>query len=177
MLDGDGNPVIGFGTAPIDIPNCERCHSNRPGTVIATPRRRRRHLTVVNSRTMIRPSGPLVQQEYNFWNGYYGIDTGAGDSDWYSRLKSAAISMLHGHDVAARHQLHGQLSGSRHDRLWTSGELPQNTRLGHESIICQKCHADNVIAVVKSATHDGGDVIPPVTEAIHNNHRGVSEGG
>ena len=27
-LDSEGNPVIGFGTAPIDIPNCERCHSN-----------------------------------------------------------------------------------------------------------------------------------------------------
>ena len=54
---------------------------------------------------------------------------------------------------------------------------PQNTRLGHESVICQKCHADNVIAVVKSATHNGGQVIKPVTEAIHTNHRGVSEGG
>jgi hypothetical protein len=58
-----------------------------------------------------------------------------------------------------------------------AGVAPQNTRLGHESVICQKCHADNVIAVVKSATHSGGQVIPPVTEAIHNNHKGISEGG
>ena len=32
VLDGNGDPVIGFGTAPIDIPNCERCHSNGPGS-------------------------------------------------------------------------------------------------------------------------------------------------
>jgi len=79
---------------------------------------------------------------------------------------------------------------------------PQNTRLGHESVICQKCHADNVIAVVKS-TFCGpdsdcettaadqlfenitgndpltgeGHLILPLTEALHHNHRSVSEGG
>jgi hypothetical protein len=64
------------------------------------------------------------------------------------------------------------------------GGLPQNTRAGHESVICQKCHADNVIAVVKSAscgpnnlTCADGDLIPPLTEAIHWNHRNVTEGG
>jgi hypothetical protein len=78
---------------------------------------------------------------------------------------------------------------------------PQNTRLGNESVICQKCHADNVIAVVKSANcgpdsecdltpadelfsnidpsqnpiTGQGHVIEPLTEAIHWNHRNVSE--
>ncbi len=33
--------------------------------------------------------------------------------------------------------------------------IVQNTRMGHESVICQKCHADNVIAVVKSACKSG----------------------
>ena len=46
----------------------------------------------------------------------------------------------------------------------------QNTRMGHESVICQKCHADNVIAVVKSAGI-GGFLVPPISEAIHNTHR------
>ncbi len=27
VMGSNGQPVIGFGTAPIDIPNCERCHS------------------------------------------------------------------------------------------------------------------------------------------------------
>ena len=26
VIGSTGDPVIGFGTAPIDIPNCERCH-------------------------------------------------------------------------------------------------------------------------------------------------------
>ncbi len=55
------------------------------------------------------------------------------------------------------------------------GATPQNTRLGHESVICQKCHADNVIAVVKSANAGGGNLIKPITEAIHWNHRNVTE--
>ncbi|MGB5540505.1 MAG: hypothetical protein WBO37_10480 [Gammaproteobacteria bacterium] len=155
VLDGSGNPVIGFGTAPIDIPNCERCHSNGP--------------TSTNTPNTNPAQWALVQQEYNFWNAFYNIDTGAGDSDWYSRLKSAAISMLHGHDREHGTSFTANYPGS-------GAGLPQNTRLGHESIICQKCHADNVIAVVKSATH-GGVVIPPVTEALHMNHRGISEGG
>jgi hypothetical protein len=169
VLDGAGNPVIGFGTAPIDIPNCERCHSNAPQTP--------------NSPNNDPDQWALVELEYNFWNGYYGIDTGAGDADWYSRLKSAAISMLHGHDVEHGTSFTGNYPGS-------GAGLPQNTRLGHESIICQKCHADNVIAVVKSAicgpgspnpndleSCEEGDTIKPITEAIHTNHRGVSEGG
>ncbi|MGD2112486.1 MAG: PKD domain-containing protein, partial [Gammaproteobacteria bacterium] len=28
VMGSNGEPVIGFGTAPIDIPNCERCHSS-----------------------------------------------------------------------------------------------------------------------------------------------------
>ncbi len=27
VIGSNGQPIIGFGTAPIDIPNCERCHS------------------------------------------------------------------------------------------------------------------------------------------------------
>jgi len=137
----------------------------------------------------------MVEQEYNFWNAYYGIDKGAGDSDWYSRLKSAAISMLKGHDMQHGTDFTGNYPGvqcaGNPDPIssdpndvpnvndgclggLTVAGMPQNTRLGNESVICQKCHADNVIAVVKSATH-GGKLIPPVTEAIHINHKGISE--
>ena len=90
VLDRDGNPVIGFGTAPIDIPNCERCHSE---------------LTGINSAQ--RPEGAangernpdiaaLVNQEMAFWMAYYpSLATG---HDWYARLKGAAISILAIHD-------------------------------------------------------------------------------
>jgi len=184
VLDGNGEPVIGFGTAPIDIPNCERCHSNGP--------------SARNTPNSDSTQWALVQQEYNFWNAYYDIDTNAGDSDWYSRLKSAAISMLHGHDVQHGTSFTANYAGvectDQPDPignpvnpspdpcshlngladLTVQTNMPQNTRLGHESVICQKCHADNVIAAVKSATHNGA-VIPPVTEAIHINHKGISE--
>ena len=171
-----GNPVIGFGTAPIDIPNCERCHS-----AVDSP----------NSPNISgTPEWAAVEGEINFWNAYYDIDEQAGDSTWYSRLKGAAVSMLAAHDVQHGTSFTANYPGDPNDPNnpgFASG-LPQNTRLGHESVICQKCHADNVIAVVKSAEcgPDSGSlahpcpqgaVIKPISEAIHWNHRSVSEGG
>jgi len=166
----NGQPVVGFGTAPIDIPNCERCHSNAPDTP--------------NSPQTGKPEQwALVQSEYNFWNAFYDIDTAAGDSDWYSRLKSAAVSMMADHD--AQHgtsftALYPACGGvdpvDPQDCLDQNAGIPiQNTRMGHESVICQKCHGDNVIAVVKSATGPEGQLIRPISEAIHRNHRSVNE--
>ena len=182
-LDSAGNPVIGFGTAPIDIPNCERCHSNPAnGTVIDNAANEGGGtLIVANSPNGDAAQYALVQQEYDYWNAYYNIDTDAGDSDWYSRLKSAAISMLNGHDIQ-----HGTSFAANYPGADPVGnELAQNTRLGHESVICQRCHADNVIAAVKSAecgpgnelgteSCAAGTLIKPITEAIHNNHRGIN---
>jgi hypothetical protein len=170
-LDSAGNPVIGFGTAPIDIPNCERCHSNPPnGTVIQNAANEGGGtLTVVNSPNVAGSQQWLdVQTEYNYWNAYYNIDKAAGDSDWYSRLKSAAVSMLAAHD-----EQHGTGFTANYPGTEVPGVAPQSTRLGHESVICQRCHADNVIAAVKSASFNGV-TIKPITEAIHNNHRGVN---
>ena len=187
-LDSNGDPVIGFGTAPIDIPNCERCHSNGPngsfvdipdsesaGVIDADPDTLGVQLEVINSPNGDSAQYALVQQEYNFWNAYYDIDKAAGDSDWYSRLKSAAISMLNGHDIQHGTSFVANYPGCIDSTNPSSdcGATPQNTRLGHESVICQRCHADNVIAAVKSATHNGV-TIKPVTEAIHNNHRGIN---
>ena len=208
VLDGQGNEVVGFGTAPIDIPNCERCHS-----AFDTPN---------SPNTTGTPEAALVQQEIDFWNAYYNIDTNAGDSDWYSRLKGAGVSILashdaeHGTDFALNYPGTGALrpavcergkvgdACSLHADCDTAPgagngqcDLPQNTRMGHESVICQKCHADNVIAVVKSAycgpdqncdVNDprnqlfsniapGSMLIKPLTEALHWNHRETSEGG
>ncbi|RMG28454.1 MAG: hypothetical protein D6721_08275 [Gammaproteobacteria bacterium] len=165
VLD-NGNPVIGFGTAPIDIPNCERCHALGDGAS-------------VNSANNGHPEiAAMVQEEIDFWNAYYNVDVAAGDSDWYSRLKAAAISMLALHDQqhgtsftanfpATGIDANGNLTGDTSDR-------PQNTRLGHQTVLCQRCHADNVVAAVKSANRaDTGKLIPPLTEAIHNNHKDV----
>ncbi|MDH5468973.1 MAG: hypothetical protein OEY45_00430 [Gammaproteobacteria bacterium] len=193
VLDSSGNEVIGFGTAPIDIPNCERCHSAPPEKAPGVPN--------VNSPNDNPADWALVQQEMNFWLAYYpSMQTG---SDWYARLKGAAVSILARHDsehgtgfldnypgVTCAKGLGdcdgGPLKVSRGNPGAGSAPfaLAQNTRAGHESVICQKCHADNVIAVVKSAscgpgsiTCADGDLIPPLTEAIHYNHRNVTEGG
>jgi len=168
VLDG-GQPVIGMGTAPIDIPNCERCHALGDGVS-------------VNSAQNGNPYvDSLVQAEIEFWNAEYGI--GEGDSDWYSRLKGAAISMLALHD-----QEHGTSFTINYDPSSVDGNPA--SRLGSDTVICQRCHADNVIAVVKSADCGPGQgcdenhprnelwsnitgttLIPPLTEAIHLNHQ------
>ncbi|MCR4332685.1 MAG: hypothetical protein NUV34_08300 [Sulfuricaulis sp.] len=153
----DWKPVVGFGTAPIDIPNCERCHAL--GADVASSSNP--HYPA-NSTDIYRPAAAAkVALEIDFWNSYYAI--GPGDSDWYSKLKGAAISILAIHDN--QHRTDFTLNYPV-----TGGGSPQLTRLGHESVLCQRCHADNVIAVVKSADTSRG-LIPPLTEAIHNNHK------
>jgi hypothetical protein len=234
VLDSSGNPVQGFGDAPIDIPNCERCHSafNDPqlGNAPNSPN------------DLGTPEAGLVQLEIDYWNAYYDIDVSTGDADWYSRLKGAAISILSTHDVdhgtgftdaypavqpiqaasdpfdpvnelgglfdpfynsPARCLIDKEPVGNTctaHTDCPTDGpnatdgvcDVPQNTRLGYESVICQKCHADNVIAVVKSATcgpngtgRDAqgtivpctGNTIPALSQALHWNHRSIAAGG
>ena len=158
----NGKPVIGMGDAPIDIPNCDRCHAT-PGTV-ASPNNAN---NPANTTDIYRPrTAALVQDEYEFWVVYDNIDISAGDSDWYPRLKAAAISILSIHDNEHRTDftLNYPATGS--------AGLSASTRLGHQSVECQRCHADNVIAVVRSA-QSRGNLIPPLTEAIHNNHKDV----
>jgi len=184
VVGSNGHPVIGFGTAPIDIPNCERCHSVPATDVLGNPN--------VNSPSYIRsdygfphagdppavnPGDSLdavTDAEYQFWNAYYGIVPGV-DSDWYSRLKGAAINMLSLHDFDQGTGFTANWPANS-DTNPASNPVAQNTRLGKESVICQKCHADNVIAVVKSGSKNG-KTIKPISEAIHWRHREISEGG
>ena len=195
-LDSSNNPIIGFGTAPIDIPNCERCHSNpADGNLITIPPSESAgipdedpgtpgvQMTIANSPNDDPAQYALVQGEYNFWAAFFGIDKLSGDSDWYPRLKSAAISILVGHDSQ-----HGTSFTANYPTCATveeCGAHPYATRLGHDSVICQRCHADNVIAVVKSANCGpdnelgsepclAGTLIRPISEAVHRNHGGVS---
>jgi len=168
VMGSNGHPVIGFGTAPIDIPNCERCHSVTDPGAANSPSNIRTDF-IRNNETL----AAITDAEYAFWYAYYNLLP--GDSDWYARLKSAAINMLALHDFD---QGTGFTSNwpANNDTNPATNPNAQNTRLGKESVICQKCHADNVIAAVKSATR-GGSVIKPITEAIHWRHREVSEGG
>jgi hypothetical protein len=182
VVGSNGKPVIGFGTAPIDIPNCERCHSAPaidPDTLEPN----------VNSPNYVRrqdgpspysgPSGETLEEltnlEINYWKSIYGLN----DNDWYARLKGAAINMIMMHDYDVGTDFGANYPVESGDLLGLPPErvaIPQNTRMGHESIICQKCHGDNVIAQVKAAGTAGWQ-IPPISEAIHNAHRAESAGG
>jgi hypothetical protein len=101
----------------------------------------------------------LYKQEKAFWKGL-------GASDWIANLKSASISMLQIHD-----DKHGTDFTSKYD---PSSRAKYN-RLGRDPVLCQKCHADNVIGVLASKTHktkDGKEkLIPPLTQAIHTVHQ------
>ena len=115
----------------------------------------------------------ITDAEYQFWLAYYSIVPTSGDSDWYARLKGAAINMLALHDLDQDTGFTANWPAND-DTNPGSNPVAQNTRLGKESVICQKCHADNVIAVVKSATK-GGNTIKPISEAIHWRHREINE--
>jgi len=174
VVGTNGQPVIGFGTAPIDIPNCERCHS--------LPAYRDDGVTPnLNSPTYTRrqdgpdafygPGGETLEEltnlEIEYWKTIYpSLTTG---SDWYARLKGAAVNMLamHDYDVGTGFLSNYPASGDLLGLPPEKAALPQNTRMGHGSVICQQCHGDNVIARVKAAQ----TWIPPISEAIHWTHR------
>jgi len=194
VIGTNGEPIIGFGTAPIDIPNCERCHSapayQADGVTpnVNSPNYQRRQVELdgvtPGPDPYFGPSGETLEAmtnlEINYWNALYSIDTFAGDTDWYSRLKGAAINMIlmHDYDNGTSFADNYPSVGNPLGLPAPMAAVPQNTRLGHESVICQKCHADNVIAVVKSAGNASGTyVVPPITEAVHRRHRNTSEGG
>jgi hypothetical protein len=178
VLSSSGEPQVFFGNAPIDIPNCERCHSNaeandRPDLGGA------RTVEVADGLADI-PS--LVASEYDYWHDTVGL------SDWYARVKSAAISMLAIHD--AKHGTGFLKNYNPNSNVQTSFL----SRLGRQTVICQDCHADNVIGVLQSKKiyeiperdrgfrfaelwgdtsipgGAGDKLLPALTEAIHSAH-------
>jgi len=184
VIGSNNQPVIGHGTAPIDIPNCERCHSVPAYQADGeTPN--------VNSPSYVRRqdgpnpfSGPngetleaMTDLEIEYWKSIYpSLNTG---SDWYARLKGAAINMMvmHDYDTGTSFTANYPATGNPLGLPPEKAAILQNTRLGFESVICQKCHGDNVIAAVNPLGPDAGFFLPPISEAIHNTHKNQSEGG
>ena len=111
------------------------------------------------------------KEEYNFWKEIRGSST------WYAELKAAAISML---------ELHDDRHGTDFLAKWPGGSSTM-VRLGKGTVICQECHADNVIGrlISKKAGDmhpddvqegnanlpDNEHLISPLTEAIHIGHQ------
>ncbi len=75
-----------------------------------------------------------VKAETEYWKSL-------GASDWYAHQKATSISILSLHD-----KKHGTRFTERYSATATSN------RLGRGSVICQKCHADNVIGVIGGGT-------------------------
>jgi len=103
----------------------------------------------------------LYKQEQAFWKGL-------GASDWIANLKATSISILEQHDD--RH-------GTGFLKDYNPGSRSKDNRLGRDPVLCQQCHADNVIGVLQSKKVNevipGGErhAISPLTEAIHRVHQ------
>lgn len=107
----------------------------------------------------------LYENELAFWKTM-------GASDWIASVKASAVSIL---------QIHDDKNGTQFLKNYDMHNSNTSNRIGRDPVLCQKCHADNVIGVLNSKKV--GDVlgdrakpeqkdqlIPPLTEAIHTVH-------
>ncbi len=109
----------------------------------------------------------LYKQEKAFWKGL-------GATDYMADLKATSISILQIHDAR-----HGTQFIANYD---PSSRATQN-RLGSDPVLCQQCHADNVIGVLQSkgvveAISGGQKIpndtpIPALSEALHRVHQTI----
>ncbi len=110
----------------------------------------------------------LYKQEKAFW-------LGLGATPYMADLKATSISILQIHDAR-----HGTQFLSKYD----PGSRATQNRLGNDPVLCQQCHADNVIGVLQSKgiaqimsgseTREDWDApIMPLSEALHRVHQTI----
>ncbi len=102
----------------------------------------------------------LYKQEREFWKGL-------GASDWIANLKATSVSILEMHDDKA---------GTNFMKNYNPQSRSLDNRLGRDPILCQKCHADNVIGVLQSKTFKDPKTgvekpIEALSQAIHTVHQ------
>ena len=102
----------------------------------------------------------LYKEEQSFWKGL-------GASDWIASLKATSVSIL---------QMHDEMSGTDFLKNYNPNSRSLDNRLGRDPILCQKCHADNVIGVLQSKTFKDPKTgkeatISALTEAMHTVHQ------
>jgi hypothetical protein len=106
----------------------------------------------------------LYKPEYAFWRAI-------GASEWFAQLKATSVSILQIHD--AKH-------GTKFTAKYDPNSRSKTNRLGRDPILCQDCHADNVIAVLQSKGHaevltgtkvPNDQPLPALTQAIHHAHQ------
>ena len=100
----------------------------------------------------------LYKQEKAFWKGL-------GASDWIAGLKATSVSVL---------EIHDDKHGTDFLKNYNPHSRAKTNRIGRDPVLCQKCHADNVIAVLNSKkmkNKEGKEItVPPLTRAIHSTH-------
>jgi hypothetical protein len=102
----------------------------------------------------------LYKQEREFWKGL-------GASDWIANLKATSVSIL---------EMHDDRTGTDFLKNYNPAGRTLDNRLGRDPVLCQKCHADNVIGVLQSKTYKDKTtgkegVIQALTQAIHTVHQ------
>jgi len=102
----------------------------------------------------------LYKQERGFWKGL-------GASDWIANLKATSVSIL---------EMHDDRTGTDFMKNYNPQSRSLDNRLGRDPVLCQKCHADNVIGVLQSKTFKDPKtgkegVIQALTQAIHTVHQ------
>ncbi|MFK5984801.1 MAG: hypothetical protein QM479_05185 [Pseudomonadota bacterium] len=100
----------------------------------------------------------LYKQEKAFWKGL-------GASDWIAGLKATSISVL---------EMHDEKAGTDFLKNYNPHSRAKLNRIGRDPVLCQKCHADNVIGVLQSKkmkNKAGKEItVMPLTQAIHGSH-------
>lgn len=111
------------------------------------------------------------KQEYGFWKELRGT------GEHYASIKAAAISMM---------EIHDDRHGTNFLAKWPASPI-NYARLGRDSVLCQECHADNILGRLSSRRAgdmdkkdiqpgharlpEPGHLISPLTEAIHRSHQ------
>ena len=105
----------------------------------------------------------LYKAEKAFWKGL-------GASDWIANLKATSVSVL---------ELHDGKFGTTFLDDYDSESSSTSNRLGRDPVLCQKCHADNVIGALNSvgtaeAVMDkrmkNDTPLEPLSQAMHRGH-------
>ena len=106
----------------------------------------------------------LYKQEKAFWKGL-------GATDYMANLKATSVSIL---------QIHDNKHGTRFISKYDPSSRSTHNRLGRDPVLCQQCHADNVIGVLQSKgiaealtgnKIEGDRPIPALSEALHRVHQ------
>ncbi len=108
---------------------------------------------------------------YQLYKGEKAFWKALGASDYIANLKATSVSILQIHD--AKH-------GTQFLSNYRAGSRATVNRLGRDPVLCQKCHADNVIGVLQSRgvieAMTGQPIstdipIPPLSQALHHAHQ------